>query len=69
MNQQTSSECVHYLAEGVRAISQLLQHWCFLSQVVVRVAQINLVTHHGNTQLIVEPADRRRGAKEKGRVI
>ena len=23
---QTSSECVHYLAEGVRAISQLLQH-------------------------------------------
>lgn len=47
------------------AISQLLQYWCFLSQVVIRVAQINWVTHHGNTQLIVEPADRGRGAKRK----
>lgn len=48
--------CVYYLAEGVCAVSQLLQHWRLLSQVLVGVAQIDIVTHHGDTKLIVEPA-------------
>lgn len=50
--------CVHYLAERVCVVSQFLKYWRVLSQVVVGVAQINAVTNHGNTQLIVKPADK-----------
>lgn len=48
---------VCHLAEGVCAVSQLLQHRGVLPQVVVGVAQVHVVTHHGHTQLVVEPAD------------
>lgn len=60
--------CVHYLVEGVCAISQLLQYRSVFSQVVICVTQVHAVTHHGNTQLIVEPAERggQRGASGTG---
>lgn len=53
-----------YLAEGVRAVSQLLQHRRLLPQVVVRVAEVNGVTHHSHTKLVVEPTARGRGGEK-----
>lgn len=49
--------CIHHLAERMCTISQLLQHGCLLSQVVICETEVDAVTHHGNMQLIVEPAD------------
>ncbi len=55
--------CDHNLAERVCAVSQLLQYWGLLPQMLVCVAQVNIVTDHGNTQLIMEPAERGWGAR------
>lgn len=51
--------CVLYLTEGVCPTSQLLQYWSIFSQVVICVTQVDTVTHHGNMQLIMEPAESR----------
>lgn len=58
-----------YLAEGVRAVRQLLQHRGLLSQVVVGETQIDVVTHHGDAQLIVKPTDTRREKKKKQQLL
>lgn len=48
-----------YLTERVCAICQVLQYRHILTEMVVRVAQINLMTNHSDIQLIVKPAERK----------
>lgn len=49
--------CSH-LAEGMRAVSQLGQNRRLLPQVIVGVGEVHVVTHHGDSQLVVKPADK-----------